>query len=162
MNQVSTVGNSSGFIASNDRQPRHVHAWNGCQSHRHGQEHHPPGDQARHHLARPTADGRGYEIDPAELHGVYSPVASNGSAEPAMEQSVTPPLNAGLELRLVRAEAELEALRQLLESERRRSEELRVERNDWKGQAERLALAPPQAVAAQPARRGWWPWRRSA
>ena len=109
--------------------------------------------------ARPTADGRGYEIDPAELHRVYPPVASNGSAEPAVERCATPPLNTELEIKLARAEAELGALRQLLESERCRSEELRIERNDWKGQAERLALAPPQAVAAQPARRAWWPWK---
>ena len=109
--------------------------------------------------ARPTADGRGYEIDPAELHRVYPPVASNGSAELAVERCATPPLNTELEIKLARAEAELGALRQLLESERRRSEELRIERNDWKGQAERLALAPPQAVAAQPARRTWWPWK---
>jgi len=105
--------------------------------------------------ARSTSDGRGYEIDPAELHRVYPPIAPNGSAEESIERSATPPLNAELGIKLARAEAELEALRQLLESERRRSEELRVERSDWKAQAERLALAPPQ-------RRSWWPWRRSA
>src|SRR3954454_9184703 len=104
--------------------------------------------------ARSTLDGRGYEIDPAELHRVYPPVASNSSAEEGIERSATPPLNAELEIKLARAEAELEALRQVLEVERRRAEELRIERNDWKGQAERLALPPP--------RRGWWPFHRRA
>src|SRR3954467_14840736 len=116
--------------------------------------------------ARSTTDSRGYEIDPAELHRVYPPVASNGSAEPAVERSATPTPNTELEIKLARAEAELEALRQVLEVERRRAEELRVERNDWKGQAERLALAPPQPHAPQraapPQPRSWWPWRRSA
>src|SRR3954452_13504387 len=107
--------------------------------------------------ARSTTDGRGYEIDPAELHRVYPPVASNGSVEESVERSATPTLNTELEIKLARAEAELEALRQVLEVERRRAEELRVERNDWKGQAERLALAGPAQVE-----RRWWPWRRSA
>jgi hypothetical protein len=108
--------------------------------------------------ARSTMDGRGYEIDPAELHRVYPPLALNGSAGEGIERCATPPLNAELEIRLARAEAELQALRQLLESERRRSEELRVERADWKAQAERLALAAPAGKAARP----WWPWRRGA
>ncbi len=102
-----------------------------------------------------SKDGRGYEIDPAELHRVYAPVAQNGSAEESVERSATPVLNAELEIKLARAEAELEALRQLLEAERRRSEELRVERSDWKAQAERLALSAP---AQQ--RRALWDWLR--
>src|SRR3954453_14688675 len=93
--------------------------------------------------ARPTPDGRGYEIDPSELHRVYPPVAPNGSAEVSVERSATPQSNTELEIKLARAEAELAALRQLFESERRRSDELRTERNDWKTQAERLALAGP-------------------
>src|SRR3954471_12949941 len=107
--------------------------------------------------ARSTLDGRGYEIDPAELHRVYPPVASNSSAEEGIERSATPPLNAELEIKLARAEAELEALRQVLEVERRRAEELRIERNDWKGQAERLALTGPSKTA-----RSWWPFRRAS
>jgi hypothetical protein len=105
--------------------------------------------------ARSTQDGRGYEIDPAELHRVYAPVALNGSAEESVERSATPVLNAELEIKLARAEAELEALRQLLEAERRRSEELRIERSDWKAQAERLALSAP---AQQ--RHALWDWLR--
>src|SRR3954454_19053233 len=70
--------------------------------------------------ARPTMDGRGYEIDPAELHRVYPPVAPNGSAEPATERHATPSLNTELEIKLARAEADLNALKQVLEVERRR------------------------------------------
>ena len=116
--------------------------------------------------ARPTLDGRGYEIDPAELHRVYPPVSPpgppaeplNGSTQSSLERSATPSLNSSntaLEIKLARAEAELAALRQVFEVERRRAEELRVERDKWCAQAECLALAPP-------ARRAWWRWRQSA
>lgn len=40
----------------------------------------------------------------------------------------------------------------LLEAEKRRGEELRVERDRWSAQAAALA----------PATRSWWPWRRTA
>ena len=109
--------------------------------------------------ARPTMDGRGYEIDPAELHRVYPPVAPNGSAEPAAERHATPPSNTELEIKLARAEADLNALKQVLEIERRRSEELRVERDRWAGIAE---SSQRQITHLAEQRRSWWPWRRSA
>ena len=86
--------------------------------------------------ARPTMDGRGYEIDPAELHRVYPPVAPSSSAEPATERHATAPSNTELEIRLARAEADLNALKQVLELERRRSDELRIDRDRWAGVAE--------------------------
>ena len=67
-------------------------------------------------------------------------------------------------------EARLEALRQLLEAERRRADELRADRDAWRDQTQRLALPKPAETATQtvpavrggPSRRSWWPWRRSA
>ena len=113
--------------------------------------------------ARSTMDGRGYQIDPAELHRVYppvdAPIALNGSAEPPAERSATPPLNAELAIKLARAEADLEALKQVLEIERRRSEELRVERDRWAGIAE---TSQRQITHLAERRRSWWPWRRGA
>ena len=49
----------------------------------------------------------------------------------------------------------LQALRGVVETANRCETDLIGEREAWRAQAERLALAPP-------ARRGWWPWRRSA
>ena len=143
----------------------------------------------------------GYEIDPAELHRVFPPAGTgNGSSNSSEERSATLDGNSGtgrdtgsgangsersMELRLIRAEAELEALKTVVEVERKRAEELRQERDAWRVQAERLALPPPapnsedelrqdrdywreQAerlalpvpAPASPARR-WW-WRRRA
>jgi len=52
------------------------------------------------------------------------------------------------------AQKEHLGLERLLEEVRREREDLKTDRDAWRGQAERLALAPP--------RRPWWPWRRSA
>jgi hypothetical protein len=41
-------------------------------------------------------------------------------------------------------------LREVLEAEKRRGEELRVERDRWAAQAERLALPKPDAVSNEP------------
>lgn len=100
-----------------------------------------------------SKDGSGYEIDPAELHRVFPPVGqtaagvasnpSNGSADSTVERSATPEENGSnpvepsvqrdyvLEFRLAKAEAQLEALKEVLELERKRSEELRQERDRW-------------------------------
>lgn len=68
-------------------------------------------------------------------------------------------LVAELQARVVELIADLRVEREksaglvaLLESEQRRSEELRVERDRWAAQAATLA----------PATRSWWPWRRTA
>jgi hypothetical protein len=49
--------------------------------------------------------------------------------------------------------AEGEALKAILDSERRRLEEVRLERDGWRSQAERLTLALPAPVS-------WWPFRK--
>jgi hypothetical protein len=60
---------------------------------------------------------------------------------------------------IARLEARIDALSAILDAERRMFaeavQEARAERDRWHAQAERLAIAPPQAA------RRWWPWRRS-
>lgn len=94
-----------------------------------------------------SKDGAGYEIDPAELHRVFPPigqssqgVASNTSENSSAERSATPEENGQntsvardveLEVRLAKAEAQLESLKEVLELERKRGEELKQERDRW-------------------------------
>jgi hypothetical protein len=60
-------------------------------------------------------------------------------------------------IRAVAAEAELKAARELIEAARRREQDLREERDQWREAALRLALPKPQEPApAVPARRWWW------
>jgi hypothetical protein len=51
----------------------------------------------------------------------------------------------------------VEALKAILDSERKRLDEVRQDRDRWIAQAERLALPAPV-----PTRRGWWPFRRAS
>jgi hypothetical protein len=61
--------------------------------------------------------------------------------------------------------AQVEVLKTLLDTERKRIEEVReTERQrveEWKAVADRFAAQTEQMLTAQ-ARRSWWPWRRSA
>src|SRR3954453_9197066 len=50
-------------------------------------------------------------------------------------------------------ETEVRLLRQMLDDMKAERADLKADRDGWKGQAERLALAPP--------RRAWWLWRRA-
>ncbi|WP_409567494.1 hypothetical protein [Methylobacterium sp. J-030] len=105
------------------------------------------------------ADG-GYEIDPAELCRVYECKIPGATAETVAgdgraERDATPPgtgRDAETEKALAAAEARIEGLKQVVESERRRAEEAIADRDRWAAQAERLALlAPPPAPPAVPA-----------
>ena len=128
-------------------------------------------------LSAARTDDGGYAIDPAELFRVYPPKSSTDAdqcAESSKGQDA-PPEEAfdatELRIRNAQLEAEIKALRTILdvekersERERQRTEEIKAERDRWAAQAERLALAPPQATPApvQQQARGWWPFRRSA
>ena len=107
-------------------------------------------------LSGHKTDTGSYQIDVTELHRVFPPVtAGDGNTTGTVGRSETPPSDVALQVGYARLEAENTALKAMLE-------DMRTERDRWHDQAQRLALAPPQAVATQPARRGWWPWRRSA
>jgi hypothetical protein len=90
-------------------------------------------------------------VDPSELARAFPP---KPSPEPAQGQTTSHPKgHEGMALdhrdvALARAEARLEALTQVVE-------DLKVDRDAWRSQAERLALPKPE-----PARTWWWPWSR--
>lgn len=109
-----------------------------------------------------TEDG-GYSIDPAELFRVYPPKSVGGAPERSADQAVGQgapesgaPDATEIRIRNAQLEAEINALKAILEAERKRAEELREERDRWASQAERLALPAPTV----PPTRGWWPFRR--
>ena len=111
-------------------------------------------------LSATRSDDGSFEIDLSELMRAFPPQASRperaGHASPG--QSETPDLtlrNASLEGEVKTLSTEIRLLREAVDR-------LERDRDRWHAQAERLALAPPQAVATQPSRRSWWPWRRSA
>ena len=61
-----------------------------------------------------------------------------------------------LRIRFAQIEAAFSGLKTVLEAERRRGEELRLERDRWAAQAERLALPPPSPPPLL--RRGFASW----
>jgi hypothetical protein len=132
-------------------------------------------------LSARSKDGTGYEIDPAELHRVFPPVGvasnpSNSSAESTAERSATPEESGSntvehpvkrdveLEVRLVKAEAQLEALKEVLELERKRAEELRQERDRWASalEASQRQLTDLTKKPGEPTRKGFLRWFRTA
>jgi excisionase family DNA binding protein len=113
-----------------------------------------------------TDDG-GYSIDPAELCRVYPPRpdAPDQSADQSAGQGATgSSTDAATELRIRNAqlEAGFNALKAILEAEKKHLEEIREDRDRWAAQAERLALpAPdgtPKAQAQGLIKRGFFGW----
>jgi hypothetical protein len=105
-------------------------------------------------LSASRRDDGGYLINVAELERVFplATVAETGDAA----HHATPDATAALE-------AEMNGLRQIGELLRRELDDVREDRDRWRGQAERLALGPPNATPnATPrlldatAKRPWW------
>lgn len=121
-------------------------------------------------LSATRTDDGGYSIDPAELFRVYPPKGSTDAPQQPADQSVgqDAPFDATaqqveLRIRNAQLESEVKALQAILESEKKRAEELRAERDRWATQAERLALpAPVPVTTPEPQGRGWWLFRRRA
>jgi excisionase family DNA binding protein len=118
-------------------------------------------------LSATRTDDGGYAIDPAELCRVYPPRpdAPDQSADQGAGQGATGvPTEATTELRIRNAqlEAGFNALKAILEAEKKHLEEIREDRDRWAAQAERLALpAPEGAPKAQPQgliKRGFFGW----
>ena len=96
-------------------------------------------------------DDGSYRIDPAELSRVYAlkavppaTVPTTGDVAHHSTPSETPATDPELQAKTAALEAELKGLRELVA-------ELRQSRDDWRDQAQRLALTPPKQVS-QP----WW------
>jgi hypothetical protein len=114
-------------------------------------------------LSAARSDDGGWSIDPAELSRVYPPAPFPvpvgrpiGRAADGSEGQDATPVGTHGPARDALFEVQLDALRQLLEAERRRADELRADRDAWREQAQRLALPVPP----KPQPRGWWPFRR--
>lgn len=95
-----------------------------------------------------TEDG-GFAIEASELFRVYPPKAATVAAEQAGQHaagqdttaSETPfvaPVAADVAAKLAAIEAEVRGLRELLAEVRTNRDELRADRDEWKGKAERL------------------------
>ena len=102
-------------------------------------------------LSATRRDDGGYLIDPAELSPVneVKPERLDAAHRPRRRTTVeairvTGGADAELATRLTLAEAEVQSLKDMLA-------EIRQSRDDWKAQAERLALAGPVIPAAPPA-----------
>jgi excisionase family DNA binding protein len=111
-------------------------------------------------ISATRTDAGEYRIDPAELQRYLDSVSKEAPPSETTQQSVTAhdadvtPIDTLPEAVVLRYE--VEKLKELLEMERRRANELRQERDRWAAQAERLALAPPQPASVPAAPRGFW------
>jgi excisionase family DNA binding protein len=110
------------------------------------------------------ADDGTFRIEPAELHRFLDSVAKEPTS-PATAKQAEAAQGAGSDtaIELVSVRSQLDALKQILDMERERARELREDRDAWKHQAERLAIAPPLTTApVGEVPGGWWPFRRRA
>jgi hypothetical protein len=122
-------------------------------------------------LSASRRDDGSYEIDPAELHRVYSiqletpeTVTQSGHAAHHAPPNATPrdsSIDSEVAARLAALEVEVQGLKALLDEVRASRDEVRQDRDGWKGQAERLALMRPVETPVTPGpvteeRRSWW------
>jgi predicted DNA-binding protein (UPF0251 family) len=84
----------------------------------------------------------GYQIDTAELFRVFPPKQVHIVSAERSETPINAPANG-----VVLSASELEMMRQQIE-------DLRADRDAWRDQAQRLALAPPDSSV--PVRRRFW------
>jgi len=99
-------------------------------------------------LSYVTKTTAGYEIDPAELFRVFPP---KPSASVEGERSETHREHLLLD----------DAHRREVQLLREQLDEVRVDRDAWREQAQRLALAGPASAEETPAKRSRWPWYRN-
>jgi hypothetical protein len=103
-----------------------------------------------------SKDEHGYwQIDPAELHRVYPPIAGPSASQGAARRDAAFEAVAAAELqfRVALAERRLSDLNADLD-------DMRSQRNAWQAQAERLTLAYQRAPPVERSR--WWRRRRRA
>ena len=108
-------------------------------------------------LSAEKLDGGSFKIDPAELHRVYPPVATKHALEQERATVSNPDLNAeNRELKI-----KLEGALQRLTEHATQIEDLREDRDQWREQAQRLAITDQRTQqvtqhAPEPQRRSWW------
>ena len=102
-------------------------------------------------LSATRRDDGGYRIDPAELARVYdvtpvtpvTPATVTATSDavhratPTSDPGATP-CDPELAIRLAALDAEIKGLRELLAEVKANRDEMRAERDDWRGRAERL------------------------
>ena len=106
-------------------------------------------------LSATRTDDGGYSIDPAELCRVYPPRADapdQSADQTAGQGAAVAATDASTELRIRNAqlEAGFNALKAILEAEKKHLDEVREDRDRWAAQAERLALPAPISPQSQP------------
>jgi excisionase family DNA binding protein len=114
-------------------------------------------------LSAARTDDGGYSIDPAELCRVYPPRPDPEPSADGAGGAQGSTVDAATELRIRNAqlEAGFNALKAILEAEKKHLDEVREDRDRWAAQAERLALPAPDASRVPtPAatRRGLFGW----
>jgi hypothetical protein len=93
-----------------------------------------------------------WHIEPAQLHRVYPPIATATSGNGAMQRDAT----ADASVALAEANQRATLAEQRVVNLREQLDDVRRDRDEWRTQAQRLALTD------QRARRSWWPWRAAA
>jgi predicted site-specific integrase-resolvase len=94
--------------------------------------------------AHKESNGR-YSIDPSELHRVFPIVSTDAVAQGSQVDTLRPPNETPLQVKV-------EVLEAMLDREREALTEMRSDRDAWKQQATALLGAPGE-------KRGrWWPW----
>lgn len=91
-------------------------------------------------------EGNGFRIDPSELDRWMNTRAT----QPPAQDTTHPPVAALLE-------QQIEHLKELVATERRRADAAESDRDEWRKQAQTLALTGP-ARATQERRGGFWSW----
>src|SRR3954470_21315722 len=100
-------------------------------------------------------DDRGrFLIEPAELHRVFPPVSAERSSEQPAEQ---PRMDARTDPETLKAVIERDFLKREIEQLRTLLDDMKSERDEWRRQAQTLALTDQSTPdKAAPPRRSWW------
>ena len=117
-------------------------------------------------LSATRTDAGEFRVDPAEVARVYATdnVPLRGRRAPVEQPEADDPANrSDVANRNATLEGEVKALSAEVRLLRELADNFKAERDKWQQQAERLALAPPKPeLKIEPARRGWWPFRRAS
>lgn len=100
-------------------------------------------------LSAEKTDSGGYQIDASELFRVFNSVTEESNASLTSLQPETPDVTHNETLNARHLKERIEALEEALS-------DAKAERDEWRNQAKRLALALPAPDAAAPSKRSLW------